>query len=179
VRRNSLTLDPRVAAFALAAAVASGAGCDAGSAAPADAGVDAASAFACTVPATPPSGGSCVTTGTSAVSCNPVTNAGCSAGQACDITADSSEDITGFTCFDGPNDALLCEPCGVTGGASCAGGLSCANVNATWLACAHYCCSDADCGSGHCQTTDTDGRSLFGMVASGLGFCASAAIDGG
>jgi hypothetical protein len=166
--------------FAVAVSILLAAGCDAGSqSSGADAGVDAAAVFACEVPASPPSAGSCVTTNTSGISCNPVTNVSCDGGQACDITVDSSSEmVTGFTCYDGPNDATLCGACSVNGGASCGGGLSCANVSPTWLACARFCCSDADCGAGRCLTTDGQGRSLFGTVASGLGLC-GAAGDGG
>jgi hypothetical protein len=165
--------------LAVAAAIFLAAGCDAGSqSSNADAGVDVAAIFACEVPASPPSGGSCVTT-SSSITCNPVTNAPCAVGQACDIKVDSSSEmVTGFACYDGPNDAALCAACSVTGGASCGGGLSCANVSPTWLACARFCCSDADCGAGRCLTTDGQGRSLFGTVASGLGLCAAAG-DGG
>ena len=49
--------------------------------------------LACEVPASPPSTGSCVTTSTSGISCNPVTNAPCTAGQACDITVDNSTEM--------------------------------------------------------------------------------------
>jgi hypothetical protein len=171
----------RPRAVVVAASILLAAGCDAGSQGSAsDAGADVAAVFACEVPASPPSTGSCVTTSTSGVACNPVTNAPCVAGQACDITVDStSEMVTGFTCYDGPNDATLCAPCSTTGGASCGGGLSCADVSATFLACARFCCTDADCGAGRCLTTDGQGRALFGAVASGLGLCAASAGDGG
>lgn len=102
----------------------------------------------CDAPATPPSGGSCVSV-TGNVKCSPITNEGCSAGEACDYH-------TGFfECFEaGPR--TLCEPCGEAEG-FCAAGLSCWEVLlfepdgiAIENRCAKPCCDDGDCGSGVC-----------------------------
>lgn len=80
------------------------------------------------------SGGSCYP----ATPCNPMTNAGCTtAGAACDIGE------TGFQCYDPPNDVAVCGACG--DGAFCQPGSVCIDSQ-----CLHYCCTDADCGSGKC-----------------------------
>lgn len=70
--------------------------------------------------------------------CNPMTNAGCTnAGAACDIGE------TGFQCYDPPNDVAVCGACG--DGAFCQPGNVCIDSQ-----CLHYCCTDADCGTGKC-----------------------------
>jgi hypothetical protein len=80
------------------------------------------------------SGGSCYPS----TPCNPMTNAGCTtAGAACDIAEN------GFQCYDPPNDVALCGACGE--GAYCQPGSVCIDSQ-----CLHYCCTDADCGSGKC-----------------------------
>jgi hypothetical protein len=163
-----------------------GAGCDAASQANLDfdAGGLAQGVFACDAPTISPSRGSCVTatanedagagTGDAGAPCNPVTNIPCAAGLTCDSTVDSNNDISGFACFGGPNEAALCEACNTaTTGPLCTGGLVCANVTGDVQACAHFCCTDADCGTGRCVTTDGSGTLLFGTVAPGLGLCAA------
>jgi hypothetical protein len=84
-------------------------------------------------PATAPSGGSCYLG-----NCNPVTNAGCSASQTCDMSTE------GFNCFPAGT-ADTCEACDVENGPYCASGGVCVDN-----ACARYCCTDADCGCGTC-----------------------------
>jgi hypothetical protein len=80
------------------------------------------------------SGGSCYP----ATPCNPMTQAGCTTpGGACDIAA------TGFECYPPPNDIAVCGACG--DGAFCQAGNVCINSQ-----CLHYCCTDADCGTGKC-----------------------------
>jgi hypothetical protein len=124
----------------------------------------------CTVPSTPPSGGSCVTTvpendaGTG-IECNPVTNGSCAATDECDGDADSNGNSLGFVCFPGPNTATLCGACDNSAGPFCGGGMTCINEQ-----CAKYCCTDADCGAGKCTTMDSEG-SLFGPIAPALGIC--------
>ncbi len=119
--------------------------------------------YECTVPTTPPSAGSCVTTvaandaGTG-VECKPVTNAGCKTGQACDISADMMGSVIGFICYDPPNDAKICETCDGDKGPFCGGGLSCFSEDQNTSVCAKFCCSDADCGAGKCVPDGRDQR---------------------
>jgi hypothetical protein len=167
-----------------ACVLATVAGCDAGSPpTPMDTQGVIAAFFTCDVPATPPSGGSCVSVvdagagagpdaGAFGIACNPVTNGPCLAGQTCDTTADTSGHVTGFACFGGPNQAQLCSPCDTASGPFCAGGLSCASVSGSLSACTRFCCTDADCGAGHCTITDTIGTPLsFSTLAPNLGIC--------
>ena len=174
---------PRRTGPLLAACLAAlAAGCDASSqSAGIDAGALVAATFACDAPASAPSKGSCVAVvdadaGTAmndgGTFCNPVTNAPCAAGQACDITS-ASGSINGFACYPGANAAKICALCDDTNGPFCAGGLSCAAASADLSGCARYCCTDADCGSGRCSKVDASGNALFGGVASGLGVCAA------
>jgi hypothetical protein len=79
--------------------------------------------------------------------CNPITNEGCKAGDACD-TAQG-----GYQCYAPPNDKKLCEACGQADG-FCEGGLTCIGT------CAKFCCDDADCGTGKCEKS-----------ADGVGVC--------
>jgi hypothetical protein len=128
-----------------------------------------------------------------AISCNPVTNAGCtmavglggaggSEPQACDYTQDMNTGaINGFTCYFPPNDAKLCDACDPTEASPpyCTGGTTCypTNASGTTGQCAKYCCSDADCGSGTCMTTGSMGA-LF-PPATMLGLCVAGTSDGG
>ena len=107
----------------------------------------------CTVPAAPPSGGSCVTL-TTAIACNPVTNAPCTTGQSCDF-ADMG---MGYKCYDPPNDVKICGACDAQKGPFCEGGSTCDNG-----LCVKYCCTDADCGAGKCDKTN--------MFPGGAGEC--------
>ena len=112
----------------------------------------------CTVPDEPGSAGSCIALG-GAITCNPVTNEGCTgAGAACDINQ------TGFQCYADGNTQDLCEACSNSDGFCKAGG-------ACLGQCARYCCSDADCLPGHCVKVGADGNQLFPQSAD-LGACA-------
>jgi hypothetical protein len=132
---------------------------------------DAGKVPECAVPSSFPSGGSCVTVvatndaGTG-IQCNPVTNAPCASGYACDIAGVSVGDITGFECYPPPNTALVCATCdGST--TFCAGGTTCyePTSGATTGTCAHYCCTNADCGAGTCTTGG------FAPASSAIGVC--------
>jgi hypothetical protein len=94
------------------------------------------------------------------VECNPVTNAGCAANEACDSNGD------GFECFPAtaPDNKTCGQDCSNQIG-FCAGKLSCIDVgNANAGKCGRYCCTDADCGSsGACNKALTD--------PAGLGIC--------
>lgn len=136
--------------------------------------------FQCTVPSTPPSTGSCVTTvaandaGTG-VECNPVTNGGCTGSDACDVNVDENGDVIGFVCYSPEGSAFtdtLCAACdNTTDATSCPAGQTCLPYDqAGDSACAQYCCSDADCGSGKCTTMGSSGA-IFGSTASNLGIC--------
>ncbi len=98
----------------------------------------------CTVPAAPPSGGSCVTL-TADIACNPVTRAPCKADESCDFTNMG----TGYQCYPPPNAAKLCGACSASDpGPFCGNGTTCDNG-----ICVKFCCTDADCGAGKCDTT--------------------------
>jgi hypothetical protein len=142
--------------------------------------------YECTVPDASPSSGSCITVvpandaGTG-IQCNPVTNAGCSAGEACDInTGQNSTTVIGFLCYPGPNTEDICAECndGINDAGECAAGGTCLLSNASTAQCARYCCTDADCGNGRCVTS-IQGPALFGPVAPTLGVCVSPPVDGG
>jgi hypothetical protein len=88
------------------------------------------------------SGGTCYPS----TPCNPMTSAGCTgAGSACDIGA------SGFECYPPPNDVALCGTCGEAEG-FCVAGAVCIESK-----CMHYCCTDADCGSGKCYDIPLNG----------------------
>jgi hypothetical protein len=122
----------------------------------------------CTVPATSVSGGSCVTVvaandaGTG-VQCNPVTNAGCAAGSACDTSQDMNGNTVGFICYP-PPPPITVAVCGMCDdvNTACVPGATCFGT------CAKYCCTDADCGEGTCST---GGGMAFAPAAPTLGIC--------
>jgi hypothetical protein len=113
--------------------------------------------MSCTAPATAPSAGSCVTVDGTKNKCNPITNQGCdtAAGEACDFGS------AGFECYPSPpaNTEALCAACDLTNGPACLPGSSCVNAigDAGATKCARFCCTDADCGAGKCDTTTTGG----------------------
>ncbi len=115
---------------------------------------------ACATPSAPASGGSCVTLDDAGVSCNPVTSATCAtdAGESCDFSQ------TGFQCYPPPppNTAALCAACDPQNGPECAPTSTCiATPNGN--ECARFCCTDADCTPGKCDTTT--------FQSAPLGFC--------
>jgi len=119
--------------------------------------------------------------GLSHIHCNPVTNAGCKSGSACDYSTDDSGNVIGFRCYLAPNAASLCGSCDTV---SCSAETTCFYFDPaqTMTACARYCCTDADCGSGTCQFDDgaTPPTLLFAPAAPTLGVCvASASVDAG
>jgi hypothetical protein len=117
------------------------------------------------------------------VVCNPVTNANCSTGEACEPTVNGG--LTGFACSPGMNKAALCASCDLTGQTPpfCEPDSICvaASAEATNLGqCAHYCCSNADCGtSGVCSLTNSSGVPLFTQVSATLGVCVSPFVHPG
>lgn len=77
--------------------------------------------------------------------CNPVTHAGCQPdGSQCEFFYPGIFDC--IPPFGTP--AQICQSCNFTNGPYCGSGLRC---DVTSLQCARYCCSDADCGTGHCE----------------------------
>jgi hypothetical protein len=159
------------------------AGCDASyQSASVDAGALIAATFACDVPASAASKGSCVevldagTHGDGGTFCNPVTNGSCPTGNACDVTSANGV-VNGFDCYATADGAELCAICNDTNGPLCAPGLSCANASADISGCARYCCTDADCGAGRCAKSDSAGNALFGVIP-GLGLCAAGSGGG-
>jgi hypothetical protein len=116
---------------------------------------------ACDAPAVSPSMGSCYTD----PGCNPVTNAGCQPGEACD-----GNDKGGFQCFGSPaNTALICGDCD-DANIACACGGTCGGVNNQ---CIKFCCDDGDCGSGKCVKGGTTNSRDVGVCI------VSPGIDGG
>jgi hypothetical protein len=118
------------------------------------------------------------------VDCNPVTNAACDAGMACDVAGDSSGmNLIGFACYTGPNtvaDCGSCDPSGMTP-PFCSPGSTCFTTNqaGTTGACAHYCCTDADCGAGNgCADMGSMGA-LFAPISNTLGICVPNGADAG
>jgi hypothetical protein len=77
------------------------------------------------------------TTGGGVAQCNPITNAPCGTGAACDFSSDGN-----FVCFGPPNEQDACEPCDNGAGPWCIGTMSC---NAGDGICRKYCCDDGDC----------------------------------
>jgi hypothetical protein len=130
---------------------------------------DAGKVPECAVPTSFPSGGSCVSVvaandaGTG-IQCNPVTNVPCASGYACDL-ANESGSITGFQCYPPPNTGAVCGTCDGTT-TFCVGGATCyMPTGATTGTCAHYCCTNADCGPGTCTTGG------FAPASSAIGIC--------
>jgi len=105
--------------------------------------------------------GACATD-TTKFPCNPITNAGCAAGEQCDYAIGASSDDK-FQCFpldDAPT--ALCEDCSVH---YCGVGLTCIGT------CGRYCCDDSDCGTGVCNKTtaevDKPGLGAVGICVAG------------
>jgi hypothetical protein len=65
----------------------------------------------------------------------------------------------------------ICKACDdLSDATSCAAGMTCFTYAPKASACARYCCTDADCGSGHCSTKNNN-VAFFGTVAPNLGLC--------
>jgi hypothetical protein len=104
--------------------------------------------------------GSCTDQCFASSECNPVTAEGCDAagGATCDMSSQGA-----FACFPPPNDAVVCGACDNQAGPFCGAGMSCFNAK-----CTHYCCTDADCGTGTCNLS---------QPVDGVGICVDAADD--
>jgi hypothetical protein len=140
-----------------------------------------ASRYECTLPATPPSNGSCVAFvpgdageldagiddagHASVTNCNPITNAGCTGTDVCGPDVHDPGDMNYFCQPAGnPGAVAACGDCtSVT--ATCGAGGLCVGVNlcSTEFFCARMCCTDADCGAGRCDTTDYQLPSNVGL----------------
>lgn len=94
--------------------------------------VDAEDAGPLSFPAT------CVKPGSVGIQCNPMTNAGCSPGTACDMAANGGQ--YGFVCFP---DGTVAEgdPCNGVSGPWCNATLHCGTTK-----CSKFCCTSDDCG---------------------------------
>ena len=104
--------------------------------------------------------------------CNPITNAGCAAGSACDADQDTNGNPT-YDCFPPPppNTVALCGSCDDSATACLPGSTCLIPGTATTGQCAQYCCGNGDCGSGVCDLT----QGVFGV-----GLCVTAAtVDAG
>ena len=168
------TVSARTCAAGGLAAVSSSAGGSTGGS-----GGAAPSPVECTLPATPPSNGSCVTFvagdagevdagvddgGVASITtCNPVTNAGCTGTDWCGPDATNSN----FFCQPAgtPAGILACGDCTELA-ATCGGGGLCVGFTADTYTCINMCCTDADCGAGKCDTTV-----LTNALPSGVGLC--------
>ena len=98
--------------------------------------------------------------------CNPVTNEGCNGpkGEACDL-ANSGV----FVCFPAPNDVDMCGACSNADGPFCKAGMHCSQDDKGKNGkCTHWCCSDADCGTGKCDMSQ--------MFPNGIGSCIGGAM---
>lgn len=90
--------------------------------------------------------------------CNPLTNASCTAGYACDLAPSTST----FLCFEPPNNAQPNQSCSnASTGPYCIGGYRCTGEPGV---CKKYCCSSADCGGGTCTP-------LSGGQYGTIGYC--------
>jgi len=143
----------------------------------------AAADFACAIPATPPSKGSCVafTPGDageidaglndagdpSVTNCNPVTNAGCTGTDTCGPDFADDTNMNYFCQPSGsPAGIAACGDCSADTATCGAGGL-CVQVSNTAFFCAQLCCTNADCGaSGKCDT-----QQFQTPLPSGVGIC--------
>jgi hypothetical protein len=114
------------------------------------------------VPANAPSSGSCIMVNPNGANkCNPVTNAGCNANQACDF----NEAGNGFECYGAtaPDNKTCGQACGQEVG-FCAGKNVCA-----FGECARFCCTNADCGpSGTCDASVIDNGTTLGICVAKL-----------
>jgi hypothetical protein len=88
--------------------------------------------------------------------CNPITNAECEGGEACDLGP------SGHECFPPPNDGKICDACDPSRGLFCAGGGGCVDGR-----CFRYCCDKGDCGSGFCDRKVT-GSKFYGVCVEKL-----------
>ncbi len=81
-------------------------------------------------------------------SCQPLTNAPCAAGEACDVGLDENG-MPALMCFPPPNAQALGEACDPANGPFCAPTLACASGT-----CAQLCCGDLDCEGVSCTPLD-------------------------
>ena len=73
--------------------------------------------------------------------CDPVSNAGCTSGETCDLVEDEVELVLGCERMseERPSSSLG-QSCSIASGTRCGAGLRCASGT-----CRSYCCSDTDC----------------------------------
>jgi hypothetical protein len=98
--------------------------------------------------------------------CNPVTNENCddAKGEACDLTKNGV-----FICFPAPNDVDVCGACSNVDGPFCKAGMHCSEDDMGKNGkCTHWCCSDADCGTGKCDKIQKSPNQKF---PNGVGSC--------
>lgn len=106
-----------------------------------------------------------------AFACDPVTNLGCKEDQACTLATIGPENsffcVTGVTQEDG-------EPCNLSTGLLCKGGLQCIGVSADESFCTPLCCQGtADCAHGSCDSSVFGAGDAF-ILGDAFGVC----IDG-
>ena len=96
------------------------------------------------------------------VECNPLTNAGCSGGAACDVGIDENQ-AKHLICYPPPNPAPLGGACNAKDGPFCVPGSVCTGSPGT---CVPFCCSNADCAAGTaCAPIDPAIGTLGGCMA--------------
>jgi hypothetical protein len=98
--------------------------------------------------------------------CNPLTNAGCSAGEACDAGIDESQAVH-LVCYPPPNPQAIGDTCNAQSGPYCAPGGVCTGSPGI---CVPFCCDDSDCSSGtSCAPIDPAIGTLGGCLQAGTG----------
>jgi hypothetical protein len=109
-----------------------------------------------------------------ASSCNPITNAPCASGQACDVGASPN----GFTCA-AEGSVAVCGACNPNGGPYCAAGSVCVLQSADPAAgkCMRTCCDYTDCG-GPTTSCQSQYFSSVGVCYTGTGALTTAACSG-
>jgi hypothetical protein len=92
--------------------------------------------------------------------CDPRTNEGCDAGQACDVGQEDGE--VQLLCYPPPNEAALGAECNLTYGPFCQGGLVCGPAGA----CIPFCCGDEECTGPNevCNPIATELGTLGGCI---------------
>jgi len=113
---------------------------------------------------------------TSALACDPFTNAGCDAdaGLACSFYAETEGGSGAFACLT-DSTALEGEPCDADDGPWCGPALACQPGTGAPGLCAPFCCGDGDCAvaGGACVPFD------YPNVEGPFGACEMAVPDGG
>jgi hypothetical protein len=110
------------------------------------------------------------------VECDPFTNAGCAAGEACDVGVDSDQALH-LVCYPPPNTQALGAACNAQSGPFCQAGGVCTGSPGI---CVPFCCNDSDCSAGtSCAPIDPSVGTLGGCMAAGTGGSGGSSGTGG